>query len=126
MSNSENLNDDIPVFRAERATSTVKHRKYRADKRNPKKLKITITEDLGKIEQTQQFFFKEDKQVRSHSKEKNPNLVYLLKSPIKIGYYRNSKKCFIWQTNGIFSGELEKHDLKKLFFEIGLVLRGKK
>ena len=115
--------DDIPTFKRRKGTATVKHRKYRADKRNPKGIEVTIREDLGKVEQTQQYFFKGTHQGRTKKKEKNPNLIYLLKSPIKIGYYTNTKKCFVWQQNGLYSGELEKHDLKRLFSAIGHILR---
>jgi len=118
-------NDDLPVFQSKRATATIKHRRYRADKRHPKKLKIVLTEDLGKIEQIQQFYFEENKQVRSHKKQKNPNLVYLLKSPIKIVHYVNSRKTYLYSNDGLYLGELEKHDLKRLFSIMGLVLRGK-
>ncbi len=124
MNNFDEPEDNIPVFRSERGTGTVTHRKYRKDKRHQKSIKITVQEDLGTIEQTQEFFFKGSTQRTTTKKERNPELIYLMKAPIRIGYYKNSKKVFVWQMNGIFSGELEKHDLKQLFSKFGLILRG--
>jgi len=117
---------DTPVFRATRATAKTKQRRYRADKRNPQGVKITVQEDLGTLEQTQQYFFESATKRRARSKKKNPNLIYILKSPIRIAYYTNSKKLFLYSQDGIYLGELEKHDQRKVFSELGLILRGKK
>lgn len=55
--------------------------------------------------------------------KQNPNLIYIIKHPIKIIYYLDNEKCFIYDELGSYLGDLEKHDLKRLFSKIGHVLR---
>ena len=119
-------NDEIPVLRSERATSTVKHRKYRADKRHPKRLKITVQEDFQNIEQTQTFYMKSNTKRTTKKKQKNDNLVYLMKTPLKIAYYKDSKRTFVYDLDGNYAAEFEKRDLKSLYSRIGHLLRYKK
>jgi hypothetical protein len=56
-------------------------------------------------------------------KEKNPNLFKIYLGNIKICWYFNGKKGFIYDKNGKYLGRFEKHDLKKLFLKIGQILR---
>lgn len=98
-------------------------RRYRKDKKNPKNTRITITEDVGRFEQKTTFISEFSRDRTITPKEKNHNLVFILKSPLKIGYYLDSEKCFVWSENGEYLGSLEKYHLKRLFSKIGEVLR---
>ena len=102
----------------------IKVRKYRKDKRKPKKTRITITEDIHPYQQVTTFVseYKIEKSVIP--KERNPNLFWIYKGEnLKIGIYLDSIRCFVWGKNGEFLGSLHKYDLKRLFSKIGEVLR---
>jgi len=119
-------NDEIPTFRTNRPTAIVKHRKYRGDKHHPRRLKVSIIEDFKEIEQTQTFYMESNTRRTTKRKYKNGNLVYLMKTPLKIAYYLNSKRCFVYDLNGNFAAELEKKDLNSLYSRIGHLRRYKK
>ena len=105
MPNIDNL-DDTPVFRKPRATAQTKSRKYRADKRHPRKLEVTLKEDFGTIEQIQKFTFDPDQTLRTNIQTKNPNLILLLKltdyanSVLRIFYYKNNPELIFISLNG--------------------------
>lgn len=108
-----------------RPTKTISVRKYRKDKYKPKKLLIQIKEDLGRFEQIETLKMNEDNSINRTiiPKEKNPNLIYILKNPIKIGFYLDTLQCFAWSENGEYLGQLEKYHFKKLFSKIGELLK---
>ena len=118
--------NEIPVMQTEKPTATVKHRKYRADKRHPRRLKITVQEDFQEIEQTQTFYMKSNTKRTSKRKQKNDNLVYLMKTPLKIAYYKDSKRTFVYDLDGNYAAEFEKKDLNSLYSRIGHLRRWEK
>ena len=105
MSNIDDF-DDPPVFRKPRATAQTKSRKYRSDKRHPRKLEVTLKEDFGTIEQIQKFTFDPDQTLRTNIQTANPNLVLLLKltdyanSTLRIFYYKNNPELVFISLNG--------------------------
>jgi ABC-type bacteriocin/lantibiotic exporter with double-glycine peptidase domain len=56
----------------------------------------------------------------------NPNLISVFQKRIRIIYYNDTEKCFVYDENKIYLDSLEKHDLKRLFSAIGHVLSLKK
>jgi len=110
-----------------KATLTTRIRKYRIDKRHPKRPYIIIGEDLGDgeyiekltlpiVERTQTFI----------PKNPNPNLFWLWKHPIRIIWYLDTEKGFIFDSDKNFLESFEKHDLKKLYSRIGQLFRAEK
>ena len=59
-------------------------------------------------------------------KEANPNLFWIMRSPMKIVFYLDTQKCFAYDNQGIYICTLEKHDLRKLFWRIGVLLKALK
>ena len=119
--------DDTPVFRKPRATATTKTRKYRADKRHPKRLTVTLKEDFGTVEQIQKFTFEPDQTLRTNVQTKNPNLVLLLKltdyanSTLRVFYYKNNPKMGFISLNGQLI-RLNKHNWREIqgaFMKLG-------
>ena len=119
--------EKIPTFRKPKATATIKHRKYRADKRHPKKLTVTLTEDFGTIEQTQKFTFDPQETLRTNIHTHNPNLVLLLKltdyanSQLRIFYYQDNPKMGFISLNGQLI-RLNKHNWREIqgaFMKLG-------
>lgn len=107
-----------------KTTKTLKVRKYRKDKTYPKNTKVIVIEDLGRFEQvtTLTSQFKTEKNVQP--KQHNPNLIWIYKGEtMKIGYYLDSGRCFVWGKNCEYLGTLHKYDLKRLFSKIGATLR---
>ena len=116
-----------PTFRKPRATATTKTRRYRADKRHPQKLTVTLTEDFGTIEQTQKFTFDPDQTLRTNIQTQNPNLVLLLKltdytnSVLRVFYYKNNPKMGFISLNGQLI-RLNKHNWREIqgsFMKLG-------
>jgi len=50
---------------------------------------------------------------------KNPNIITICDYPIRIIRYKNSKKAFVYDLDGIFLGTFDKYRYKNLFFKIG-------
>ena len=123
--------DDVPVFRKPRATAITKTRKYRADKRHPKRLTVTLKEDFGTIEQTQKFTFDPDQTLRTNIQTKNPNLVLLLKltdyanSVLRVFYYKNNPELVFISLNGQLI-RINKHNWREIqgaFMKAGKYLK---
>jgi hypothetical protein len=108
-----------------RATKTTKTRRYRLTKKHPKRPKAVMIMDLGKVEQQIALTFPENSKFINVEipKERNPDLISWRFGDIKFSYYYKDKKGFIYDENGIYLGGFEKHDLKRLFWKIGDVLR---
>jgi hypothetical protein len=110
-----------------RATKTTKTRHYRITKRHPKRPEITIKEDLGDAELIEKITFPDITRTQTAiPKEKNPNIFWLWKYPIRIIIYKDTEKGFIYDLDKNFSGTFEKHDLKKLYSRIGQFFRAEK
>jgi hypothetical protein len=108
-----------------RATKTTKTRHYRITKKHPKRPKAIMVMDMGKVEQQIALTFPENSQYLNVEipKERNPNLITFRISNLKFAWYLEDKKGFIFDENGIWLGNLEKHDLKNAFFKIGNLLK---
>jgi hypothetical protein len=53
----------------------------------------------------------------------NPDLIYVIRQPIKLCYYKGTQRVFVYKFDGNYCGCIEKHDLKQLFFRIGQTLK---
>jgi hypothetical protein len=108
-----------------RATKTTKTRRYRITKKHPRRPKAIMVMDMGKVEQQIALTFPENARYINVEipKEKNPDLFKIYFGNIRICWYFNEKKGFIFDENGIWLGSYEKHDLKKLFCKIGTILK---
>ena len=84
-----------------------------------------MTMDLGNVEQQISVFFPENSQIVNVAipKEKNPDLITIRIGDLKLAWYLTDKRGFFYDKNGIWLGNLFKHDLKNAFFEIGALLR---
>lgn len=105
--------------------TTKKLRKYRIDKRTSKRTVATIRVDKGQVEEVTQISFPHSAEVTSHQvpKEKNPNLTTINFGNIKVCWYLNEDKGFVYTLDGNFAGSFKKHDLKNAFHEFGVLLR---
>jgi len=56
-------------------------------------------------------------------KEKNPNIVYILKHPEKIVWYKDTHKGFFYTVEGLYIGQFDLSHLKRMYNRIGNVLR---
>jgi hypothetical protein len=124
-----------------RATETIKTRKYRFTKKNPKTQKAIFKLDRGNVEQIISLSFPSNTQLKSVEipKEKNPNLITLHLGDLKIAVYvstpikRDVKgrfikklvfdKGFIYDSDGNYSGKCYLHDLRNLHLEIEALFR---
>jgi hypothetical protein len=108
-----------------RATKTTKTRHYRITKKHPKRPKAVMIMDLGKVEQQIALTFPENSQYLNVEipKTRNPDLFKIYFGNIKICWYFDEKKGFVFDENGLWLGSYDKQDLKKLFFKIGRLLR---
>jgi hypothetical protein len=108
-----------------KATKTVKTRPYRITKKHPKRPKVVMTMDLGRVEQQIALTFPENSKIIDVEipKERNPNLITFRISNLKFAWYLEDKKGFIFDENGMWLGNLERHDLKIAFFKIGALLK---
>ena len=109
-----------------RSTKIFGVRKYQKNKTRPKKTTVLIKEDLGRFESITKYVMDCSVTESIVPKERNPNLVYLMKTPLKIVYYLDTERCFVYDLSGNYSGEFENKDLKRLFYRIGALLRYKK
>lgn len=93
--------------------------------RHPQRAKTTIEIDKGEYTEKHIVTYPVHSNIKglTISHKRNPNILYLMKTPLKIVYYKNSKRTFVYTTEGEYCGELEKHDLKRLFSKIGQLLR---
>jgi len=109
----------------QRATKTTKTRRYRLLKRHPRRPKAVMIMDLGNVEQQIALTFPQNSKYINVEipKEKNPDLITFKISNLKFAWYLKDKKGFIFDENGIWLGNIEKHDLKNAFFKIGALLR---
>jgi hypothetical protein len=108
-----------------KATKITKTRRYRTTKKHPKRPVAMMKMDMGKVEQQIALVFPENSKYINVEipKEKNPNLIKIFIGGIKLAWYLDEKKGFIYDENGIYLGALEKHDLKKAFWKIGQILK---
>ena len=81
--------------------------------------------DLGNVEQQIALVFPETSKYINVEipKEANPNLFKIYFANLKLAWYLDENKGFIYDEDGIYLATLEKHDLKKLFKKIGDLLK---
>jgi len=105
--------------------ATKKLRKYRIDKRIPRRTLTTIRVDKGSVEEVLQISYPHSAEVTSHEipKEKNPNLITINFGNIKVCWYLNEEKGFVYTLDGNFAGSFKRHDLKNAFYEFGVLLK---
>jgi len=86
---------------------------------------MILREDFGKYEKVTSLSFPSDVYEKETviPKSPNPNLISIIKSPIRIIYYLDSNKCFAYDNDKNYLGNFERHDLKRLFNAIGGVLK---
>jgi len=108
-------------------TETLK--KCRKNKKRIKRPRIVFHEDLGEYERIMSITLPTEEAKIDESllpKEANPNLFWIMRSPMKIVFYLDTQKCFAYDNQGIYICTLEKHDLRKLFWRIGVLLKALK
>ena len=111
------------------AVKTETLKKCRKTKKRIKRPRIIFHEDLGEYERVMSITLPSEEARIDESllpKEANPNLFWIMRSPMKIVFYLDTQKCFAYDNQGIYICTLEKHDLKKLFWRIGVLLRSLK
>lgn len=85
-----------------------------------------FTEDLGNFERVRTVSFPKDIYEKETviPKNPNPNIITIIKSPIRIIIYKDSGKCFVYDGDKNYLGNFERYDLRRLFNKIGGYLRG--
>jgi hypothetical protein len=108
-----------------KATKITKTRRYRLTKKHPRRPKAIMVMDMGKVEQQIALVFPENSKYINVEipKEKNPDLITFRISNLKFAWYLEDNRGFIFDENGLWLGNLEKHDLKNAFFKIGALLK---
>jgi hypothetical protein len=106
-------------------TKITKTRRYRISKKHPKRPVALMRMDLGQVEQQIAIHFPQNSKYINVEipKEKNPDLIKIFIGGIKLAWYLDEKKGFIYDENGLYLGAFEKHDLKKAFWKIGQILK---
>jgi len=107
-----------------RATKVVKTRRYKITKRHPRRPRAVIKMDLGEIEQQIALIFPENAKYLNVSipKEKNPNRIDFTLGDIRLVFYLDEEKGFVYDSDGIYLGKFSKIDLKKVWFQISRLL----
>jgi len=107
-----------------RATKVVKTRRYKITKRHPRRPRAVIKMDLGEIEQQIALIFPENAKYLNVSipKEKNPNRIDFALGDIRLVFYLDEEKGFVYDSDGIYLGKFSKIDLKKVWFQISRLL----
>jgi hypothetical protein len=97
-----------------RATETIKTRRYRYTKKNPKSQKAIFELDRGNVKQIIQLSFPNATEIKSVEipKEKNPNLKIIKFGNLKIAIYVNTPT---FQMN-----EKKKQELNEMLKELGI------
>jgi hypothetical protein len=114
--------------RQKRVTVTEKVKRYRIDKRRPKRLEVETHADYGGFLESTKVTFPEETIITKTiiPKETNPDLFWLWKYPIRIVIYLDTEKGFVYDERKNYLGAFEIHDLKKLYSRIGLFFLSKK
>jgi hypothetical protein len=78
--------------------------------------RVIIKEDLGDAELVETISFPQVERVKNvvHN-EKNPNLVYIMKNPIRMAFYRDSLRGFIYDADNRFLGTIDLVDIWTLY-----------
>jgi hypothetical protein len=106
-----------------RCSRVTRLRKYSTLKRYPKRPRVIIKEDLGDAELIETISFPQVEHVKTViPKEKNPNLVWILRSPVHIGYYKDKGVAYIYDENNRFLGSLDLLDLWLIYQRISDIL----
>jgi hypothetical protein len=111
-----------------RISKITKTRRYRLTKKNPRRAIASINLDLGNVEQQIAVSFPQNSQIINVEipKEKNPELRTIYLGNVKLAWYLDSKRGFVYDEKGLYCGRFEKHDLKNLFWQIGDLLKVEK
>jgi len=103
-----------------RAVIAERVRRYHSSKIHPKRAKVVIEEDLGKVKQITAISFPPEVQPETKVIPANPNpdLVKLFSYPFKLIQYKTSGRYFMYSSDGEFIAELEAHDLLNLWLSL--------
>ena len=114
--------------RKKKSSIRKKIKKYRSDKRISKRVVTSINIDRGSFEEQIKVSFPQEAEITEVfiPKERNPNLVTIKFDNSKLCWYSNEERGFVYTLKGNYLGNIYKHDLKKLFSEIGHLLRQEK
>jgi hypothetical protein len=106
-----------------RCSRVTRLRKYSTLKRYPKRPRVIIKEDLGDAELVETISFPQVERVKNvvHN-ERNPNLVYVMKSPIRMAFYKDSLRGFIYDADNRFLGAIDLADIWTLYRRAGEIL----
>lgn len=107
-----------------RATKIIKTRRYKSTKRHPRRPRAVLKMDLGTIEQQIALIFPENSKILNVPipKERNPNRTDFTLGTVRLSFYLDEEKGFVFDSDGIYVGKFSKIDLKKAFFWIGRLL----
>jgi hypothetical protein len=85
--------------------------------------RVIIKEDLGDAELVETISFPQVERVKNiiHN-ERNPNLVYVMKSPIRIAFYKDNLRGFIYDGDNRFLGTIDLVDIWTLYRRAGEIL----
>jgi len=102
----------------------VKTRRYKITKRHPKRPRAVLKMDLGTVEQQIALIFPENAKYLNVSipKEKNPNRIDFTLGDIRLVFYLDEEKGFVYDSDGIYLGRFSKIDLKKVWYQISRLL----
>ena len=107
-----------------RATKVVKTRRYKITKRHPKRPRAVLKMDLGTVEQQIALIFPENAKYLNVSipKERNPNRIDISLGTVRLSFYLDEEKGFVFDSDGVYVGKFSKIDLKKAWFLISRLL----
>jgi hypothetical protein len=110
--------------RKKRLTVTEKVKRYRIDKRRPKRMEQTTKADYGSYEEMTKVVYPEDATITKTviPKKANPNLFWLWEYPIRLVYYTDTEKGFAYDSGKNYCGSFDKYHLKRLHSRIHLLL----
>lgn len=110
---------------AKRATKITQTRQYKTTKRRARRPRAIFKLDKGNVEQTITLVFPENSRYSNMEtpSEANPSLTSFNIGNVRLSFYNDSGKGFVYDCDGIYVGRFEKHDLKNLFARIGLFLQ---
>jgi hypothetical protein len=106
-----------------RCSRVTRLRKYSTLKRYPKRPRVIIKEDLGDAELVDTITFPQVEHVKTViPKEKNPDLVYITKNPIRIAYYKDKGVAYLYDEENRFLGTMDTYELWIMYKRIGDLL----
>jgi hypothetical protein len=103
----------------------IKKLKQHRTRKHPKRAFATLEIDRGTFDERIILTLPQEATLEKTliPKETNSLLFWLWKYPVRIIYYLDTEKGFVYDSDKNYAGSFEKHDLKKLYSRIGHLFR---